>query len=191
MRLITVESRETVESLADRAYADLTPESRRVAVEALRKANPQLRIGEALKPGMVVQVPDVPGLKPGPDTNAQDPAKDVLALLSNEISDYSKYLAGRLANGRVVDKALDAAGDSINHTLYQTADRRLQQNLHTCRVERRPAAPRQKRWLLQERRARCRQTGVTGSTRCHSRHAGGATIRRFRTAAANDGPARW
>jgi phage tail protein X len=97
MRLITVESRETLESLADRAYADLTPESRRVAVEALRKANPQLRIGEALKPGMVVQVPDVAGLRPRPDTNAQDPVREVLALLSDEISGYSKHLAGRLA----------------------------------------------------------------------------------------------
>ena len=62
MRLTTVKKEASLDALADRLYANLTPNSRKLAVAALVKANPVLAQEGGLRPGVVVTLPDQPGL---------------------------------------------------------------------------------------------------------------------------------
>lgn len=95
MRLTTTLKSDTdVGALATRLYADLTPESRKVAEAALIKANPQLAGGRALRPGLMVNMPDVPGLTIRPAaTIGKDPVADLIGNLQEAAGNYRDQLA--------------------------------------------------------------------------------------------------
>ena len=102
MRLITLKSETDVGALADRLYTDLTPASRKLAVAALLKANPQLANPGGFKTGGVVNLPDLPDVKPRPGAAGSDPGADLVSSLQASVQDFGDRLA----------KALDiAAGD--------------------------------------------------------------------------------
>lgn len=95
MRLTTTLKSDTnVSELADRLYADLTPESRKVAEAALIKANPSLARGEKIRPGLVVNLPDGPKLKVRPAAAVgKDPVASMLGTLEDAVASYRDQLA--------------------------------------------------------------------------------------------------
>lgn len=93
MRFTTLKSEDSVGALADRFYANLNAKSRKLAEAALLKANPQLARSNGFKPGTVVNVPEVPGLKVKSATTGQDPVDDLLTGLSAAVSGYREHLA--------------------------------------------------------------------------------------------------
>jgi len=100
MRIVTVGSEASVGALADRLYANLTPESRRVAVAALLRANPHLPAQGRLPAGAVVRVPAEGGLTVKAAEAGGNPVDDVLKNLSDTTSDYRKRLAEALGASR-------------------------------------------------------------------------------------------
>lgn len=95
MRLTTTLKAETdVSALADRLYADLTPAARKKAEAALIRANPHLATGKKLQPGLVVNLPDVPGVTVRPAaTIGKDPAADLIGGLQEAVTGYREQLA--------------------------------------------------------------------------------------------------
>lgn len=95
MRLTTTLKSETnVSTLASRLYGDLSPEARKKAEAALIKANPHLASGKALRPGLVVNMPDVPGLTVRPAAAiGKDPVADLIGNLQEAIGSYRDQLA--------------------------------------------------------------------------------------------------
>ena len=94
MRLTNLEAEADVGALVDRLYANLTPKSRKLAQTAMLKANPQLARAEAFRPGVVVNLPQIPGLKIRPDAKVgQDPVEQVLGRLKDAVSRYREQLA--------------------------------------------------------------------------------------------------
>ena len=73
MRLTTVKKEANLDALADRLYANLTPDSRKLAVAALVKANPVLAQEGGLRPGVVVTLPEQPGLNLKAAQTSNDP----------------------------------------------------------------------------------------------------------------------
>ena len=98
MRVTTLAGEATVGALADRLYADLTPESRRLAEAALLKDNPQLARPGGMKPGVVVRVPEAPELVIR-DPQA-DPTGDFPTDLGRAVSEYQRRLARSTADAR-------------------------------------------------------------------------------------------
>ncbi len=94
MRLTTtVKTDATVSELADRLYADLTPESRKVAEAALIKANPSLARGEKIRPGLVVTLPEVPKIKVRPAAAVgKDPVASMIGTLEDVVAGYRGQL---------------------------------------------------------------------------------------------------
>ena len=95
MRLTTTLKSETdVSALADRLYANLTPAARKKAEAALIRANPHLATGKKLQPGLVVNLPDVPGLTVRPAaTIGKDPVGDLIGGLQEAVGGYRDQLA--------------------------------------------------------------------------------------------------
>lgn len=92
MRLTTIKTDASVGTLADRVYANLTPDSRKLAEAALLKANPHLARAGAFQPGVVVNLPELAGLKLKPAEAGHDPAGDLLDGLKEAVAGYRKQL---------------------------------------------------------------------------------------------------
>jgi hypothetical protein len=103
MRVITLRSEANIGALADRLFANLTPETRKVAEASLLKANPHLARADAFKPGAVVRLPEVPGVKPKPSAANKDPRDDLIDGLREAVSGYRARLAAGLEaeNGEI------------------------------------------------------------------------------------------
>lgn len=93
MRIIAFRGETTLSALADKVFADLTPDSRPEAEAALLRANPQLARLDRLAPGAVLTVPRVPGLKPRPGRGLEEPAGELLADLARRLGDYGAQLS--------------------------------------------------------------------------------------------------
>lgn len=91
--LITLKTERSVREIAERVYGSLSAESLDRAEKALLKANPHLRNTAALRPGAVVNVPAVRGLKARGDTSGQDPAGDLRKDLAEAVAGYRDQLA--------------------------------------------------------------------------------------------------
>ncbi len=96
MRLTIVKDEQSVGALADRLYPKLTAAARRQVEAAVLKANPQLAHAEALRPGMVVHLPDIPDLKPKAEAGP-DPSTDLLDGLKEAVDGYRERLEKGLA----------------------------------------------------------------------------------------------
>jgi hypothetical protein len=103
MRLTTITNDANVGALADRLYANLTPESRKTAEAALLAANPHLVGKGGFKAGAVVRVPAVSGVRARAAAAGPDPVGDVLKELVSAVADYRKQL----------DESVEAAKKSV------------------------------------------------------------------------------
>ena len=94
--LITLKNESTLRQLADRIYGALEPKDRTRAEKALLKANPHLGAREAFRPGAVVNVPSVRGLKPRAAATRNDPVSDVRDAIGAAVQEYRGRLAANL-----------------------------------------------------------------------------------------------
>jgi phage tail protein X len=96
MRLTTVKKEANLDALADRLYANLTPDSRKLAVAALVKANPVLAQEGGLRPGVVVTLPEQPGLSLKAAQTGKDPVGTLTDDLKEAVRTYGQQLASAL-----------------------------------------------------------------------------------------------
>ena len=98
MPLVTIKKNETTISLlVMRLYSDLDETSREKVEKALKKANPHLTDMRELKPGAVVSLPEIPGIKPKPATVGDDPQDELQTLLMGAVKSYAKITARRMS----------------------------------------------------------------------------------------------
>ena len=94
MAITTFTGEKRVSDIATRVFGDLPPAQLKVAEEALLQANPHLKTLKALKPGAVVLVPQVPGLRPRQAAAAGDhPAAAGVTLIARDLEQFQKQLA--------------------------------------------------------------------------------------------------
>src|SRR5262245_15978315 len=100
MSFVVYKGEKKIGDLVARAYGDLKPEDAKRAEAALRKANPQLAKLRELKPGAVVVVPPVVGLKPPAATERGEPVPEAVAELRSALEEYRKQLGASLDTER-------------------------------------------------------------------------------------------
>jgi hypothetical protein len=108
MRLTTVKKEANLNALADRLYANLTPDSRKLAVAALVKANPLLAQEGGLRPGVVVTLPEQPGLNLKAAQTGKDPVGSLTDDLKEAVQTYGQQLAGGLETAQTDIKDQEA-----------------------------------------------------------------------------------
>jgi hypothetical protein len=108
MRLTTVKKEANLNALADRLYANLTPDSRKLAVAALVKANPLLAQKGGLRPGVVVTLPEQPGLNLKAAQTGKDPVGTLMGDLKEAVQKYGQQLAGGLETAQTDIKDQEA-----------------------------------------------------------------------------------
>jgi hypothetical protein len=83
-----------ISEIATRVFGDLPPGQLRVAEEALLNANPHLKALRTLKPGAVIMVPPVAGLKPKQAASASEqPTAAAVTAVARSLEQYQKQLA--------------------------------------------------------------------------------------------------
>lgn len=96
MRLTTLKKTETsLDSVVDRLYPNLSDRDRVQVTTDLLKANPQLGVGQPLRPGLVVQVPTRPDRKAKAVGLTDDPVEDLRTNLNEAVSGYQDLLIER------------------------------------------------------------------------------------------------
>jgi hypothetical protein len=95
MPFATFEGEKSVAEIADRLFARMTPKQRETAVAALIRANPQLERIEALRPGVVLVVPDIPALRPKATVSNESPDRQVLEELDRATRSYAERVIAR------------------------------------------------------------------------------------------------
>jgi len=109
----------TLAQLVGRVYTNLTPASRKVAEAALLRANPHLPREAPWRPGVVVSLPEVPGLGFRPAAG-RNPIDDYRETLAAAVLDYREQLArGLEAEERDIEAQtamLKEAGRTIKAT---------------------------------------------------------------------------
>lgn len=95
MPFSTFEGESSVAEIADRLFVRLTPRQRETAVAALIRANPQLERLTAVRPGVVLEVPDIPALRAKATTSNESPDRQVLELLDQTLKTYAEQLFTR------------------------------------------------------------------------------------------------
>ena len=108
MRLTTVKKEANLDALADRLYANLTPDSRKLAVAALVKANPVLAQEGGLRPGVVVTLPEQPGLNLKAAQTSNDPVGNLTDDLKEAVRTFGKLLGGSLETAQTARPAQEA-----------------------------------------------------------------------------------
>jgi phage tail protein X len=108
MRLTTVKKEASLDALADRLYSNLTPDSRKLAVTALVKANPALAQEGGLRPGVVVTLPDQPGLNLKTAKSDTDPVGTLTDTLKEAVQIYGRQLGGALDTAQADIKSQEA-----------------------------------------------------------------------------------
>jgi hypothetical protein len=94
MAITTFTGEKRVSDIATRVFGDLPAAQLKVAEEALLQANPNLKTLKTVKPGAVLIVPQVPGIKPKRTASAGvHPAADGVTLVLRGLEQYQKHLA--------------------------------------------------------------------------------------------------
>src|SRR5512144_990024 len=96
MPITTLGGEKQVSELATRVYGNLSATELKLAEEALVKANPHLADLKTAKPGAIVIVPAVPGVKPPPTAAAatsNEPGPAGVAQVAQTLGQYQKQLA--------------------------------------------------------------------------------------------------
>jgi len=95
--LITLRNETTLRQIAERIFGTLQEHDLTRAENALLKANPRLGALEAFKPGAVVNVPSVQGLRAKAGATQSDPVSDVRNAIGAAAEQYRGALAASLA----------------------------------------------------------------------------------------------
>jgi phage tail protein X len=95
MPFATFEGEKSVAEIADRLFARMTPKQRETAVTALIRANPGLERIEALRPGVMLMVPDIPALRPKATASNESPDRQVLEELERATRSYAERVIAR------------------------------------------------------------------------------------------------
>jgi hypothetical protein len=95
MRVTAFRGETSVDAIAEKVYADLTPVSRKKAVAALLKENPQLERLEKVKPGSVLRIPEVPGVRATPGRGSEGAADEIADMLADRLNTYGRRLTAR------------------------------------------------------------------------------------------------
>jgi hypothetical protein len=106
MSFVVYKGEKRIGDLVTRAYGELKAEDAKRAEAALRKANPQLARLRELKPGAVVVVPPVVGLKPPAATERGEPAPESVAVVRAAFEEYRKQLGASLDAERAAIAAI-------------------------------------------------------------------------------------
>ena len=93
MRVIAFRGERNVAAIVEKAYADLSPETKKLARAALLKANPQLKSLNKVKPGSPLVIPEVPGLKPA--RGLDDPRDEITGDLVQSLKTFGETMEAR------------------------------------------------------------------------------------------------
>lgn len=118
MRFTTLRGEQSLAALTDKLYQDLTPQARVAAEKALLKANPLLRTFDRIKPGILLSVPELPGIRANTAGSDDDPAGQVKGLLLGALTTYQENLKERFDGKQTALKEessnLDEASQGFN-----------------------------------------------------------------------------
>ena len=101
MPFATFEGEKSVAEIADRLFARMTPKQRETAVAALIRANPRLERIAALRPGVLLVLPDIPALRPKATAASESPDRQVLDELDRATRSYAERVIA-FYEGRVI-----------------------------------------------------------------------------------------
>ena len=110
MRMITLKGETSVRELSERLFGNLDAEARGRAEKALLKANPQLGAKSGFRPGVVVNVPSVRGVKARAGAAGDDPVAELREVLADAVSAHRDRL-GKALDARAAD--LDAQNEVL------------------------------------------------------------------------------
>lgn len=97
MAYIVLKGDKRLGDVVTRAYGDVRSADAKRAEAALLRANPELAKLRDLKPGALIVVPRVPGLRPAAGVDRADqPTKETVHELRDALDDYRKLLANRV-----------------------------------------------------------------------------------------------
>lgn len=107
MPIATFRGENSLGELADKLFARLTPRQRDKAETALLKANPQLADLSAVSHGTVIQVPDLPELRPKARRTLENSDARILDTVSQAVTDYAHQAGPRFAQAAEALKVQD------------------------------------------------------------------------------------
>lgn len=98
MRYTTIQHDDTsVIHIANRLFSCLTDESLKTAKEAILRLNPELLQAKALKPGLIIKVPErLAGLNLNENQISADPIEETKTVIKMAIESYESQLKGRV-----------------------------------------------------------------------------------------------
>ncbi|MCL4798490.1 MAG: hypothetical protein KJ025_02825 [Burkholderiales bacterium] len=107
MAYVVLKGERKIGDVVARAYGDLRAADAKRAEAALVRANPQLGNLREVRPGAVIVVPAVPGLRPAASADRADqPAAEAVAELRDALEDYRKRLGTRIGDEKAAIAAL-------------------------------------------------------------------------------------
>ena len=116
MPFVTFEGEGSVEEIADRLFARLTPKQRETATAAILKANPRLKRITEVERGVVIDVPDIPALRPKAAASNQGPEREALTQLGAALRSYGARVLASAERDLAQVKAETAAVNSPGFT---------------------------------------------------------------------------
>jgi len=113
--LITFKKNETdIGSLVKRLYPGLDDSVRKKIVAAVLKENPHLKEVNAVRPGVVVKLPEIPEVTVKPAASGVEPVEEVQNQLTDAVKEYQKILKERMAEaGQEIDLQLEMLHDEV------------------------------------------------------------------------------
>lgn len=102
--ITTFQGERSISAIADRLYVGLTDTQRKKVEAVLLRANPHLAKIKDVQAGAILQVPDIPELRPKLDPNNEQPTAQVASNLSDALNAYDKHLAERFAASEVTTR---------------------------------------------------------------------------------------
>lgn len=96
MAFATFRGEQSITELASKHFEKLTPAQRKQAEAAILKANPELRHIAKLKPGTLLRIPELSGLRPAKRRDVEHPEALIASTLSDALNAYGKRFAERM-----------------------------------------------------------------------------------------------
>jgi hypothetical protein len=100
MGFIVFKGEKKISNLLERAYGDLKPADAKRAEEALLRANPELKKLRELKPGALIVVPPLPGIRPTASNEAAELIVEAVRATRGALDEYRKRLGEALDRER-------------------------------------------------------------------------------------------
>jgi phage tail protein X len=95
MRFIRYKRETSVDAIVTGVYAELSAAQRKKAADAFLRANPQLATLGNVRPGTILTVPDLPGIRPAPSRSTESPSDEIAEYLIEALQEHRKKLRDR------------------------------------------------------------------------------------------------